>query len=396
MRAGSWASIFPPAAGGFERGILGFTSAVFTVSLDEVPSMKRSMCGIVVLAAATGLWSCNGDPTGDFVETGVEIVPDPSSVFIDQGASKFVLVEATDQQGNQLAADFQAQNVGAGITVEKDTTFLQTTIGTHLETSARFIVTGVGPGSTSFDVVGAGATAAVAVRVVPTSFAATFSNAAPAANEPVTITLPAGYRFIAGASVATDQGPGVVQSFSADSTALTVLLAPGSTGPVSLDSVQATFLPGVTLAGVPTDATVTVGAVVPQAGTGAPGTAPAVTIQAVGGSTVFFDGGTYDYPAPILAGAFGNFPARLYKFTVAAPTTLTVTLNWPSPEDLGIYYFLANGTTETAAPADGASAPESGTNTFVAGTYLIAIVNFAATNPAWFSLSVTTEPPAAP
>jgi hypothetical protein len=350
------------------------------------------MCGIVVLAAATGLWSCNGDPTGDFRESGVVVVPDPSSVFVDQGASKFVLVEAKDEQGNQIAADFQAQNIGAGVTVEKDITFVETTIGTNLETRARFIVTGVGPGSTSFDVVGAGATTAVPVRVVPTSFAATLSNPAPAANEEVTITLPAGYRFIAGAGASTDLGPAIVRSFSVDSTALVVLLAPGSTGPVLLDSVQATFLPGVTLGGLPTEATVTVAAVVPQTGTGATGTAPSITVPAIGQTVAFFDGGTYDYPAPILGGAFGNFPARLYKLTLTAPTSLNISVDWQTPEDLGVYFFMSNGTTEVGAPADaggGGAHPESTTFTQPAGTYFLAVVNFNATNPPFFALQLT-------
>src|SRR5687767_2055239 len=95
----------------------------FTVSFDEVPSMKRSMCGLVVLAAVTGLWSCNGDPTGSIRE-GEKVLADPAIVFIDQGATKFVTAELVDGQGNQLETDFQVQNVVAGITVEEDTTFV--------------------------------------------------------------------------------------------------------------------------------------------------------------------------------------------------------------------------------------------------------------------------------
>jgi hypothetical protein len=356
--------------------------------------MKRSMCGIALLAVATALWSCNGDPTGSIRDSGQKILADPTSVFVDQGASKFVTVALVDGQGNQLAAEFTPQNVGAGVTVVEDTTFLHTTTGTPIQTSARFIVTGVAPGSTSFEIASGGTTGSVPVRVIPTSFAVTFSNAAPAANEPVTITLPAGYKFVAGAAASTDQGPAIVQSFTADSTGLVVLPAPGSTGPMTLDSVQASFLPGVTLGGLPTDATITVAAVVPQAGTGATGTAPILTIPAVGETIAFYDGGTYDYPAPILGGAFGTFPSRLYKITVAAPTTLTTTVHWAGTQDFGIYFFASNGTTDFGTPGDGATPdvnPETTTNTFPAGTYYMAIINFSATNPPWFSLTVTGE-----
>lgn len=350
--------------------------------------MKRSMCGIVLLAAATALWSCNGDPTEAIRDEGQKVLADPTSVFVDQGATQFVTFELVDGQGNQLETAFVPQNVGAGITVVEDTTFLQTSTG-HIKTSQRFVVSGVAPGSTSFEVTSGGTTLTIPVRVVPTSFAITFSNGAPAANEPVTITLPAGYKFIAGAGVTTDQGPGIVQSFTADSTGLVVLLPPGSTGSVIIDSVQASFLPGVTLGGLPSIDPVTVAAVVPQAGTGATASAPSLTVPAIGETISFFDGGTYDYPAPILAGAFGNFPARLYKLTLAADASIVISLDWQTPEDLGLYFFAANGTTEVGTAADGAAHPETATFTQPAGTYFVAVVNFAATNPPAFSLQLT-------
>jgi hypothetical protein len=352
--------------------------------------MKRSMCGIALLAAATALWSCNGDPTGSIRDTGQEILADPTTLFVSQGESKFVTVELVDGQGNQLTAQFTPQNVGAGVTVVRDSTFLQTTVGTPIQTSERFIVTGVAPGSTSFDVVSGTTTKTIPVRVIPTSFAVTFSNATPAANEPVTITLPAGYKFVAGAGATTDQGPAIVQSFTVDSTGLVVLLPPGSSGAVTIDSVQASFLPGVTLGGLPSDATITVAAVVPQFGTGATGTAPALTIPAVGETVAFFDGGTYDYLA------FGSVPARLYKITVAAPTTLFTSVQWAGTQDFGVYFFASNGTTQFGSAGDSADPlanPESTTNTFPPGTYYLAVLNFSAGNPPFFSLTVTGVAP---
>jgi hypothetical protein len=363
--------------------------------------MKRSMCGIVLLAAATALWSCNGDPTEAIRDEGQKVLAEPTSVFVDQGATEFVTLELVDGQGNQLETDFTLQNIGAGIAVEEDTTFLQTSTG-HINTSQRFIVSGLAPGSTSFDVTSGGETLTIPVRVVPTSFAIAFSNAAPAANEPVTITLPAGYKFAAGAGGTTDQGPLIVQSFTADSTGLVVLVPPGSTGAITIDSVHADFLPGVTLAGLPSDAAVTAAPVVPQAGTGATGTAPALPIPAIGQTVSFYDGGTYDYLAPLVfAGVPGvfNIPSRLYRITVPADVSLTTTVDWPSPEDLGLYFFQSNGTTLTGAAGDaggGGAHPETATNTLTAGTYFMAVVNFSETNPPWFALTVTAAAPPAP
>jgi hypothetical protein len=354
--------------------------------------MKRSMCGLVLLAAATGLWSCNGDPT-ESIRDGQKLLTEPSSLFLDAGATEFVTVQLVDGQGNQLAADFSVQNVGTGITVEEDQTFIPTSDGSQLQTRSRFIVTGVTPVSTSFEVVSGGATANVPVRVTPTGTTVTLSNPAPAANEGLVITLPAGYKFGEGAGANIAGAAGFVTAVAPDSSSITVLLPPGATGTVTVDGVGVDFVPGV-LFSLPTTETVTVGAVVPLAGTDAPGTAPALTVPAVGATSFLYDGGTYDYPAPILGGAFGNFPARLYNFTLADSTTLTYTLDWPSAEDLGIYLFLANGTTETPGAADGVSKPESATTTFGPGSYRLAVVNFNATNPPYFSLSLTTEPPA--
>jgi hypothetical protein len=356
--------------------------------------MKRSMCGLVLLTAGTGLSSCSGDPT-ESLRTGERILAEPSSVFVSQGGTKFVTVQLVDNQGNQLAADFTQQNVGSGITVVEDTTFIRTSDGGQLQTRSRFIVTGVAPTATSFEVASGGQTATIPVRVTPTGTTVTLSNPAPAANEGLVITLPAGYKFGAGAGANVAGTAGIVQSVSADSTSITVLLPPGTSGPITVDSVAVDFVPGV-LFSLPSTETVTVGAVTPLAGTGSPGTAPAVTIAPEGGTTAFFDGGTYDYQAPILGGAFGTFPSRLYSITVADSTTLTTTVDWPSPEDLGIYFFESNGTTETGAPGDaggGGAHPESTTNTFAPGTYLMAVVNFNATNPPYFALIVTTEVP---
>jgi len=357
--------------------------------------MKRSMCGLIVLAAVAGLGSCGGDPTGDQIEQGQQVVADPSSMFLSAGGSEFVVVQVLDELGNQLPVNFEPLNVGPGITVERDTTYLQTTIGTNLETAQRFIVTGTAPTATQFELASNGVSTTIPVKVTPTSTTATVSNPAPAANEGLVITLPAGYKFGTGAGANINGSAGIVTAVAPDSSSITVLLPPGATGPLTVDSVGVDFAPGV-LFSLPTDQTVTVGAVTPLAGTGSPASAPALTIPAEGSTAVFFDGGTYDYGAPILGGQFGAFPSRLYKITVADSTTLTTTVDWPSPEDMGIYFFESNGTTETGTPGDaggGGAHPEATTNTFAPGTYLMAVVNFGDTNPPYIAISVTTEIP---
>lgn len=351
--------------------------------------MTHSKCGLLLLLATAGAIACGGDPTSSFREGGEKIVATPSVVFVNQGASIFVIAERQDSQGNQLTANFEPADVGSQITVTRDTTFLETTNGTVLKTRDRFIVTGLQPGATSFTITSGDLSLQVPVKVVPIGVAATFSNATPAANEPLIVTLPAGYKFSASASAVAGADTAFVQSFSADSTAITILLPPGATGTLNLGGVVADFLPGAALT-LPTSEAVTVAAVVPLGGTGATGTAPSFTVLPFGETSVLFDGGTYDYASP-------DGPARLYKLTIPADGDYTVTLNWGSAEDLGIYYFLPDGTTAAGSPADALGAgghPESSTSTFTAGTYFMSVVNFSATNPTFYTITFTGAPPA--
>ena len=359
--------------------------------------MKRLLCGSVVLAASLVLVSCKGDPTSDFRGDPTRILAEPSSVFLDQGTDKAVTLTLLDDQGDPLAGTFEVAATGTGITVVKNEEFLGTTVGVPLESQAQFIVTaGDAPVPSSFTVTAGGLSLEIPVKVTPTDIgAAVFSNPTPAVNEAVTVTAE-GYTFLPDAAISFAGTPAQVLGVAEDGSSMTFLPAPGTVGPALLDNVSINFLPGTPLS-LETTAELTVGDLVPLAGTDAPGTAPALVVAPAGETSTLYDGGTFDYGAPILGGAFGDFPARLYSFTVPADGDFTVSLDWGSAEDLGVYYFLPDGTTETGSAADaggGGAHPETSTSTFTAGTYLMAVVNFSPTNPAFFSIQLTTEPPA--
>jgi hypothetical protein len=353
--------------------------------------MKRSMCGGFLLATLAGMLACSGDPTGDLVGASPTIESDPSSLFLAQGDTKPVTISVVDKQGNEL--DITGFDVvpGSGVTVVQDTTFLTTNTGAPLGTSRRLNVTGAAPGASSVTINANGTSLDIPVKVTPTSASVTVSNATPAANEPLLITLPAGYKFGAGAGASLGGAAGIVQSVAADSSSITVLLPPGGTGTITVDSVAVDFAPGV-LFSLPTDNTVTVGAVTPQSGTNTPGSAPTLTLPPTDGPALaFFDGGTYDF-------ASVNGPARLYKFVVTDSVDLTTTVDWPSPEDLGLYFYAADGATDVGAgPADAGGAgahPESATNTFAPGTYIMGVTNFSATTPPYFGITISATTPA--
>lgn len=328
--------------------------------------MKRSMCGLVVLALATSVWSCNGDPTGD-IRGNPRILANPSSVFVDNGASKFVVVQLVDEQGNQLAANFEPQNVGAGVSVVRDTSYLQTTIGTTLETSQRFIVTGTAPTATSFQISASGAEPiTIPVNVTPTGVSVTLSNAAPAMNEPVVITLPAGHKFGEGAGANVAGEAGIVTAVAPDSSSVTVVFPPGTTGPVTVDNVEVDFLPGVPFSLTATE-TITVAAAAPLPGTASPSTAPALPVPPAGGTGVVFD-------VPDFVATIDHF----YRLDVAEPGDYTVTVDWDIGSDIDL--ILCNDASCSAPDFTAATGnhPESATYTLATpGTYYVLVEDYA-------------------
>jgi hypothetical protein len=355
--------------------------------------MKRSMCGLVVLAVATGVWSCNGDPT-DSIRGNERVLADPASVFVGEGESEFLTVEMVDDQGNQLASDFDAQNVGAGITVEKDTTYLRTTIGTRLETSTRFIVTGLEPVATTFELVSGSQTITIPVKVVPASFAATFSNPAPAQNEPLTVTAEPGYKFAPSASITFGGDPAVVVSRAPDSTSFTFVPppAPAATRAIgTVTGVVAPNIPGVALV-VPTVDSITVPFLDTIAGAEAPGSAPVIPTPLPGQASAFFDAG--DFTGLDVTGD-GGLGARYYQFTVTEPGIYTVAVDWDGGADMDMVLC-----TDAACTPDnnsflgaGASHPESVDFDLVAGTYRVAAVLFSGAAPPRVDITIRRPAP---
>jgi hypothetical protein len=344
--------------------------------------MKRSMCGIALLAAATALWSCNGDPTGSIRDSGQKVLTDPTTVFVDQGANKFVTAELVDGQGNQLEVDFTPQNVGAGITVVEDSTFLQTSFG-HIQTQQRFIVTGVSGASTSFDLVSGGASATVPVKVIPASMVLTFSNPTPAANEAITVSAE-GFTFLPDAFLAFGADTAVTVSVAEDGSSITILPPPGVTAAPTVNNVEVNFAPGAPLV-IPAETELAVGPLTPLAGTDDPGTAPTIALPAIGETTRFYD-------APNFAASIDAF----YRITVPAEVGgVTVTLNWNSAADIDLIQCdLALAVCNFAGAT--AAKPESATFTLAPGTYSIIAELFAGTAPTNIFFAITPNAPAAP
>lgn len=351
--------------------------------------MKHSRFGLVLLLSCGGLLACNGDPTASIRDDNPpEIVADPSVLFINQGESKTVTVQLVDAQGNQLPADFEATG-GSQVTVAQDTTFLQTTNGTNLNTKERFVVTSVDAGQTTITVTGGGATLDVPVSVVPTGVAATFSNAAPAVNEGVTITLPANYKFGPNTTVESDLGEGLITSFAADSTSVVVVLIPGSNGPLTLNGVNASFLPGLDLT-LPTADAVTASAT--AVGGATPAAAAPIPTPALDATTVFFDGSDFTGADVTVDGGLG---AQYYSLTVTEAGDYQFVTDWGGAADLDPWVCVTAAGCATIA-GSGGDHPEDGTLSLTPGTYIVSVVLFAGSPPAFVKLSITHTATPAP
>ena len=342
--------------------------------------MKRSMWGITLLAAATGLWSCNGDPTGD-LRAGERILADPASVFLDEGATKFVTVQLIDGQGNQLATDFSAQNVGSGITVEKDPTFLQTTINTHLPTQARFVVTGTTPVVSSFDVSAGDSTLTIPVRVLPTSFTPGFSTAAPAQNEIVTITAPSGFSFASASAVVSGADTGVIVSKAADGSTLSFVAKPGldtlpTTSRLTVVGTTSDLYSSVPLT-LPTTDSITIAPVAAIAGTDAPGSAPtfAAPLAASGTVTAVFDKGTFT-GADVTAIGFGATANQYYQITIPEAGDYSIAVGWDGTSDLDAFVCPTIACDTGTQLGSGSANPESSILTLAPATYFLVVSSY--------------------
>jgi hypothetical protein len=225
---------------------------------------------------------------------------------------------------------------------------------------------------------------------IGTTINATFSNNAPPAVTPVTITAPAGFKFapLAGDTVKIGGQIAIKQAVAVDGSTITVVPIPGTSGVAEISGVVPTAAPQFTLT-LPTVDQIAVPAIVPLEGTEDPSTAPTLTVPTAGNTLVLNDAGAFDG----VGDCCFDGAVRFYKITLAATTTLTGTLDWFQGQDLGLYWVAADGVTPVGnfdGDSGGAGAhPETSTVTLTAGTYFVGVVNFSATIPSFFQLTLS-------
>lgn len=338
--------------------------------------MNRLVRGSVILAAVAMVGACGGLDT-DGIDQTVQLVADPTVIFVNNTDSQAVFVEALNSLGQQLEGNFTLSNVGAGLTVTLDTAFAPRPGVDNLPTRVRYFVRGTTPSSfvsSTFTVTANGQSITIPVNITPANLPAVFSNLTPAPNDTITLTAPSPLKFTPGSTVTFGTLAAVVVGLSADSSVISVVPVPGSTGAAVVTGLTLPYLSSAQ------NLTTTDQVNVPQiSGTADFNTAPTIPIPATGETVLFVDNGGFNANATCLADIGG--PCRIYTFTLAAAQDFDFSATWQGLTDLGFYIYDAGFNVIDACDGLGAGAggqPEACTFSLTAGTYYMANDTFSA------------------
>jgi hypothetical protein len=362
--------------------------------------MNRATRRSIILVA--GLAACNGDPTGD-LRNGVDhLIATPGAIFLTRGAVTSVTVEAVDEQGNRQGTRFTLGAVSPSIMVVEDSTFNLiydkngNLVFPEKPTRLRYAVSPLAvSGEASFVVRAGGKEITIAVRLVPDSVAASYSNPVPAAGDTVTLTTGAPFQFLANATLDAGGNPAILLG----QTATTIRFVPipgGAPGPATVNGVALDYATSLSLS-LPTTSAFTTPAGL--SGVDALATAPAITIPAAGAATMFVDAGVMQ-PVSECDGDNGS-PCRAYRLELATARTFRIDARWQGTSDLGLYFYDAAGN-GLPGPCDSngngvTGQPESCTKTLGPGTFYVTVVDFGLfydpveAEPVWIRLDIAGQ-----
>lgn len=326
------------------------------------------LCGVLTsLALVNG--GCVEDPLADLDGTPESVIMDHSLLVLGLGEQATVTARVVDGRFTALEVPISYTACDADIIVSRDNAYDPVP-----PTSVRFVVEALTSGASCVVVSGGGVTDTLNVGVLPTSFAGAVSSTNVAPWDTITVGATAELQFDT-ATAEIDFGDGnlgIVINRSA--TQMRVVVPPTTAAqPAALTvrDVNVTYVPGLRV-DLPTSAIVT-----NQSPYGDP--------LAPGGATITIPGTFYDgFPVGVID--------RFFTFTLAAPTTFTVNLEWDSAADVDVL-FCTGGCASVIPPFGGATGanPEQVTASFAAGTYHILINNFTPDEPApLFKITVTT------
>jgi hypothetical protein len=348
--------------------------------------MKPQHIGAVGTVLAFAALTCKGDPTASLRAGAALLSVTPSQFFIDTGATGALVIIGRDAQLNPVPLGVTVTSSDATIAkVVPDTTRPSVDGSIH-----AFVISALAPGRAKLSVAGGSLTDSSIVSVLPLAFNGVISKLTPKGGDTVAIRSTTRLKFNPAKDTVTFGGghsPAVLIN-TADSV---VVLAPFSDpAPLTITGVVVTYVTGLEVT-LPSSGTVQ------QtgdrwAGDGSWQTAPDITalLPAAGKSVKLLSGTGPSNKAvcPEFALGFGSKgPCMMFKFTLAATTTLNFTTDWEgtaAAPDIDIYACadstVANfgaacfedgggGATASKPQATGNYAYAAGTHYFVIETY---------------------------
>jgi hypothetical protein len=253
--------------------------------------MHRYIRGLMLAAAAGVVWGCGDDPLAEGAGDNLQLVGDPTALFITAGDLERMVVELKDAQGTSVQTTFAISNVSSGISVEVDESFVPVfspdgeLLPPTSPTRVRLNITAanIPPSIESFDVTAEGQTRSFTVQITPADMAATFSTLTPGIGEVVTATPSSGLLFTADTEVLFSGFPNaIVTDVAADGSQISFIVVPGSVGTPSFSEVVTTALaPNVTFT-VPATSEITSAPLVAVFSDPTPDAGQAVTVSAAG------------------------------------------------------------------------------------------------------------------
>jgi hypothetical protein len=218
------------------------------------------------------------------------------------------------------------------------------------------------------------------------------STTTPNINQLVTVTAPAGIKFLPNVKVFFGNDQQVVVSIAADSNS--IVMRPhqsGASGTITIGNAALSFLTTVAFNVAATNA-MTVGATITSlTGTDALATAPLIVIPDAGKTGGIIDAGPFATGPAACSATLGG-PCRIYKYVLTAARSFSVSATWQGTTDVGVYFATSAGAVITSPAAflgcdakfEGPGGqPETCTITAqAAGTYYLIVDSFAPFYPA--------------
>lgn len=385
----------------------------FGIFFNEGTSMNRTVRCLAIFAIGVGAWACKGDPQSSLDRGTIsQVRASPALIFVDNGSTTEVLVDARDQANQAVGITSVTEAAGTGITFARDFLFQpvfdagatdEAACGnlTHSEwtgagclvprsepTRLRYEITGTAASASSFSVTINGSTTLdIPVTVTPVVVPVVQAQATPPSGGAAIVLLtepsPTLGAFQFQETSAVESWPAEFLTRPMDPSDLTFVPfvpTPGSSGIATITNVLFTPVAGLSLT-LPTDITINAPASNFTGHTNPGAAAGPITIPASGNSGVFYDGWT-----PTATDQF-------YAWSIAATSTIIFDMDWTGSADMDL---LMTDDPPTAfvcgfGGATGAHPEQLGCETLPPGGYQIRINLYSGDEPGVIEMGMTTQ-----